>query len=207
MSDTYSLPPRKARICRIAGAVFWFCAACSLLTTISVAIVPGPVFNCVNGPCRWTIQPARLLDDDERAAVTATPVKEARFDAYVARPTTRFGLLGIAIVQKGPFALLLLGVGVALRRLGADHGHPLADALPWLRRASIAAMLTAISSLIGDSLMQSLLSIGTPGGPHWIVSVDLLPIATAMMLAVAAYATVWGLEAGVQAQRDLAEIV
>lgn len=207
MSDSYSLPSHKARLCRIAGAAFLFFALCSILGALLVSVAPGPHLDCVNGPCRWTLEPERLLDDEARIAVMANPVTEARFDAHVEQTPVRAGLAGITIIEQGPFAFLLFGVGCALRRLGARRGDPLAEALPWLRRASIAAMLAAVSGLVGNSLRQSLLSGGTPEGWQVILMFDLVPIGTALMLAVAAYATIWAIEAGLRAQRDLAEIV
>ncbi|MES2338727.1 MAG: hypothetical protein V4537_11565 [Pseudomonadota bacterium] len=205
--NDYSLPPRKALVCRIAGAIFLVLAMCTALSALSVAFAPGPKFDCAAGPCRWTIRPARLLDDDERAAVVASAATERRFDAYVGQPIVRVGLAGAMAIRSGPFAILLLGIGMALRRLGARAGDPLGDALPWLRVASLGALAQAFAGPIGASLMASLLSRGTPDGPHWILMLDFNAICIALMLGVAAYATVWALEAGIKAQRDLAEIV
>lgn len=207
MPDTYSLPARKSRICRIAGAAFLFLAACSLLGALSAGLAPGPNLLCGEAGCRWTLQPARLLGDDQRAAVTASPAAERRFDAYAAQPLVRVGLAGVMLIRNGPFAVLLLCVGLALRRLGAHAGDPLADALPWLRLASLAAIASAFAGPIGQSLLGSLLSRGTPMGAHWIVVADFNEVGTALLLAVAAYATAWALEAGVGAQRDLDSFV
>lgn len=207
MSHAYSLPVRQGRVCRIAGSIFLFLAACTLIGVASVAIAPGAVFNCKDGPCRWRVEPVRLLDDDERAAVTASSGAVARFDAHATRPLVRAGLGGIGLLRSGPFAVLLLGVSLALRRLGARRGDPLADALPWLRIGSLAAIASAVTAPIGESLTESLLSHGTPEGARWVISLDFNAIGTQLLLAVAAYATVWALEAGLKAQRDLAEIV
>lgn len=102
---------------------------------------------------------------------------------------------------------MLFSIGLALRRLGGKRCEPLAEALPWLRRASLAAMIWAIGRPLSDSLMVSLLSPGTPEGRQWAITVDMLDIGTALMLTVAAYATVWALEAGLEAQRDLERFV
>ncbi len=207
MSNDYSLPLRKARICRLAGAVFLLCAICTALGIATIAIWPGPSMQCGAAGCVWTSRPSIMLDDDEMAKVQASPVAERIFDAHVARPIVRLGIAGITAIESVPFAILLLGVGVGLRRLGGRADDPLARALPWLRRASQAALVWAVARPLSESLMESLLSIGTPSGAHWYINVDLLDIGTAVMLGSAAYATVWALEAGLRAQRDLAEIV
>jgi hypothetical protein len=207
MPGVYSLPRRKARICRVAGATFLFFAACSLLGALSAAVVPGPNLNCVESGCGWTLQPARLLGEDRRAEVLASPAATRRFDAYTAQPPVRLGLGVVMLIRNGPFAMLLLGVGLALRRLGARNGDPLADALPWLRFASLAAIASAFAGPIGASLLESLLSRGTPDGPHWIIVADFGEVGTGLLLAVAAYASAWALEAGVGAQRDLDSFV
>ncbi|MEG3091452.1 hypothetical protein U1703_08220 [Sphingomonas sp. PB1R3] len=123
------------------------------------------------------------------------------------RPSVRTGMIGVTALDEGPFALMLFSIGLALRRLGGKRREPLAEALPWLRRASLAAMIWAIGRPLSDSLTVSLLSPGTPEGRQWAITVDMLDIGTALMLTVAAYATVWALEAGLEAQRDLERFV
>ncbi|WP_240500094.1 hypothetical protein [Sphingomonas montana] len=182
-------------------------AAIVALGIPSGGIWPGARSHCEDGGCVWTMKPALLLEEDDRASVMASGDAERAFDAHVARPIVRLGLVGVDLVESGPFAMLLLGVGLALRRLGGRGEGTFARALPWLRRASIAAILWAIARPVSDSLMAMLLAPGTPSGARWQVSVDLVEVGTALMLAIAAYATVWALEAGVRTQQDLAEIV
>ncbi len=139
--------------------------------------------------------------------VQASPAAERRFEAYAMRPLVRAGIAGVTALDDGLFAAILLCVGLALRRLGDRRGEPLSRALPWLRRASLAAMIWAIGRPVSDSLMETLLSPGTPEGGQWAITVDLLDIGAALMLAIAAYATVWAIEAGLKAQRDLERFV
>lgn len=206
MSDAYHLPKRKRSVCRVAGAIFLLFAACTALQGVILSAWPGPVFDCVDG-CRWRSEPTRMLDDDEQAKVVVTPGADRAIAAHVARPIVRAGIFGVSMIEAAPFALLLAGVGLALLRLGGRGSDPIAEALPWLRRGSLAAIVWAVSQPVSQSLMASLMSPGTPSGPHWYIQVDLVDVATGLMLAIAAYAAIWALEAGLQAQRDLAEIV
>ncbi|MGT2515012.1 hypothetical protein ACVOMT_13015 [Sphingomonas panni] len=205
MSDTYRLPLRKARLCRIAGAAFLFLAACTAIEAAILAAWPVPAFDCKGG-CSWKTRPAQLLDDDERATITG-PAEEQALAAYVARPIVRVGIFGVKMIHSAPFAILLFGVGTALRHLGGRGDNQLERALPWLRRASLAAIVWAVAQPVSNSLMASLLSPGTPAGPYWYIEFDLVDILTALMMAIAAYATVWALEGGLRAQRELADFV
>jgi len=194
-------------ICRWAGAIFLFSASVLGISIMLSGVFPGPKVHCGDSGCTWSLRPSLLLDEDTMKTVQASPTTEQIFDAHVAHPWVRTGIIGVTALDKGPFALMLFSIGLALRRLGGKRREPLAEALPWLRRASLAAMIWAIGRPLSDSLMVSLLSPATPEGRQWAITVDLLDIGTALMLAVAAYATVWALEAGLKAQRDLERFV
>lgn len=170
-------------------------------------LIAGGRMECGETGCEWSMRPSLLLDDDDRAKLQATPAAEQTFTAYAGRPVVRAGIIGVSLIETGPFALMLLGVGLALRRLGGGSRDALARALTWLRIASQAALAWAIARPLSDSLMDSLLSAGTPDGARWQISIDLLDIGTALMLGTAAFATVWALEAGLRAQRDLDDFV
>lgn len=98
-------------------------------------------------------------------------------------------------------------VGVTLRRLGEQGTQVLARALPWFKRGAMAALLWAIAQPVTDSLRMMLLYPGTSKGPSWFIGIDFTVAGPALLLAIAVYATAWALEAGVRAQRDLADFV
>ncbi|WP_294299318.1 hypothetical protein [uncultured Sphingomonas sp.] len=206
MPDLYSLPPKKARVCRIAGAIFLVFAAVTLVEPVVLSIWPAPTFGCAEG-CHWKSRPIAMLDDDVQAEVEAAPGGEAKLAIYIDRSVVRAGIFGVSLIDSLPFAALLMGVGIALRRLGSARGNRLGQALPWLRRASLAAILWAFAQPISQSLMASLLSPGAPEGEYWYFMVDFVDVGTGLMLAIAAYAAVWALEGGLKAQRDLDEFV
>ena len=205
--DSYSLPSGKARICRVAGAIFLLCAVAMWLGIALTGILAGAPVRCVDTGCVVSVQPGELLDADVVAKVQSSPAAQQTYATYVHRPLVRLGIVGIMLIETGPFAMLLVGVGMALRSLGGGGREALARALKWLRRASQAALAWAVARPISDSLMDSLLSAGTPDGAQWQISIDSANIGTALMLGIAAFATVWALEAGLKAQRDLADFV
>lgn len=207
MADEYFLPRRKAWICRAASVAFLFAAACSASGIVVAAFVPETIAFAERMGWDVTSRPVQVLSLKEQAQVNATPENRLTFEVYLERPIVRMGMAGIAAAERIPFVVLLFGVGLALRRLGQGRVDPLGTALPWLRRASIAAIVWALVVPFVDSLFIMLLYPGTPAGPHWSITLDVQSIGTALMLGVAAYAAVWALEAGLQAQRELAEIV
>lgn len=204
MQDSYWLPPRKARLCRGIGAIFLLAAMVMAIVIAVAGLSPGasPVCDLQKG-CAWENHPTTLLDEEVRSRVLASPAHLRTYHAYVARPDVRLGLAAVEAINLGPFALLILGVGVALRRLGGNGPAALAKALRWLRLSSFAAIGWALVSPLYDCLLATLLSPGTPNGEtvEWFIYLD--KIGAGLLLALAAYASIWAVEAGLAARRDL----
>jgi hypothetical protein len=208
VSNSYSLPSKNARVCRIAGIVFLLVAAMWGVGTMIQSIVPGWSLSCGNERgCRQGADLIGLLPDAEQAAVSGHPAADARFAAYVTRPSVRAGLAGLTLFDEGFLVFLFVAVGLTLRRLGGRGGHVLARALPWLRRGALSAVLWAVAQPLTDSLRAMLLFPGTPSGASWYIALNLTIAGPALLLAIAAYATAWALEAGMRAERDLADFV
>ena len=206
--DSYSLPNGKARICRIAGVVFLLVAALWGVAAASQASIPGWSLSCSDEQgCHRYVDLSGLLPSAEQAAVTGDPAARARFTAYVDQPPVRAGLAGLILFDEGFLIFLFVAVGLTLRRLGGRGRPVLARALPWLKRGALSAVLWAIAQPLTDSLRAMLLFPGTPSGPSWFIALDLTVAGPAMLLAMAAYATAWALEAGIRAERDLADFV
>ena len=207
MQGRYGLRPRQALLCRYAGTIFLLTALSMVLVVVVAGLTPGASPYCGEGGCFWKSQPTILLSEEVRVQVGASPVAQRTFEAYVARPNVRLALASIDAIYTGPFAVLLFCVGVALRRLGGSGADVLGQALSWLRRASIAAFICALTHPIYESLLETLLSAGTPTGAKVQIAIYLGDIGTILLLAIAAYATIWAIEAGLRAQRDLDNFV
>ena len=96
------------------------------------------------------------------------------------------------VLTRGlPFVALMLGTGMALRELAARKENDLARALPWLRRASVAAILMAVAGPVAASARSMIVYPGTPTGPMWYIEVDFLRLAFDLLLALAVFAVVW----------------
>lgn len=208
MKDGYWLPPRKAWLCRLAGLVFLIGAAVMLPVIAFAGLTPGASPGCGGGyGCVWEARPVTLIDSDERLRVEASPAVLKALNAFAAQGRVRLGLAGIEAINALPFAALLFSVGVALRRLGGRGADPLQRALPWLRRASIAAIVWTLAHAVYQTALESWLSPGTPAGPTLYTNIYLADIATGLLLAIAAYCAIWAIEAGLRAQRDLDDFV
>ena len=208
MTDRYSLPYPKARLCRRASIAFLLVAALWGAAATAQAIVPGWSFSCSDEQgCRQASNIIGLLPEKEQVPVLSHPAAKARFSAYVAQPAVRAGLASLVLLDEGLLVFLFTAAGLTLRRLGERGDHVLMRALPWLKRGATAAVLWAVAQPLTASLRAMLLFPGTPSGASWFFSIDLTVAGPALLLAIAAYAIAWALEAGVRAQRDLADFV
>lgn len=178
-----------------------------LVVIVFAGLTPGASPYCGDGGCSWNPQPLTLLDTDVRLGVEASPTTMRAFYAHVRQPGVRLALAAADAINSVPFGFLLLCVGLALRRFGTQDGDALARGLPWLRRASLAAIVWTIVTPLYDSVVQTVLSPGTPSGAAVQVLVYLNSIASGLLLAAASYAAIWALEAGLRTQRDLENFV
>lgn len=176
--------------------------------TIVAAAAPGPYWNCGSEEgCRAGADAANLLPDETLTKLNGNPPARRRFDAWVTTPGIRIGLAAVVLLESGPMPVLLFAVGMALRRLGQKRRNALADALPWLRRASRAAIVLAIARVVAP-ILQSLLLANGFDEPEVLTSPIMVETTLLLlMLAFAAYATIWALEAGIRAERELADFV
>lgn len=89
----------------------------------------------------------------------------------------------------------------------AGTARGIAVGIRWMRLASWAAVGAAIAPALIGLLRSLLLLPGTPHGPGYRIEIDGGPLMLHLLLSVASFAVVWALDAGLRAQRDLAEIV
>lgn len=207
MPDSYSLPPRKARICRVAGRTVLIATLLWAMAMIAQAALPGWTISCEGErSCVQTSDVTILLPERARSSMRHEPDALGEVAAYAGRPMIRLGLALLVLMREGPMVFLLLAIGVTLSRLGRLGHQVLAGALPWLRRGALAGLLWAIAQPLADAGRAILLFPVMPSAGRSI-PLDLTIAGPALLLAVAAYAVAWALDAGVQAERDLATFV
>ena len=206
MSDRYSLSPRQARLSRMAAWAFVLAAIVQLSAALVPVFAASAVTRaiCADDACRAQARPEMMLPEDVRPSL---PTDLARLADYVRRPSIRLALAALALAGALPFTSLMLCVAGALRRLAARTPDSLSAALPWLRRASFAALAVAIVPPFAMSARIMLLLPATPSGPYWYFMIDFGRFLLGLLLALAAFAITWALAAGSRAGRDLAEFV
>ncbi len=193
---------------RRVGLLFLLLAAILGIAAVAGSIVPGLSLQCdLPQPCRDTSDPAHLLPEETRAALARDPAAHTRYDAWVARSDVRAGLAGLNLLEQGPVIFLFLAIGLGLRRLGERRKQVLARALPWVRRASRAAIVLGFAHLIVGGLRSALLYPGLAPAGGLQFPLDVNGVALPLLLALGVYTTVWALEAGIRAERDLADFV
>lgn len=192
---------------RAAAGLFLVASIIVMVGGVIAAIKPGFGWHCDASGCVDRTDLLRIAPEATRAALAAAPDALHRFAAYVALPQVRTGLGIAAFIAALPFAVLLACVAKGLGHLARRGGGERARALPWFRRATYAAVAMALLGPIGESAVPMLLYPGTPLGPRWEIAVDAIPLALNLLLALAALSTLWALEVGSRAERDLEEFV
>lgn len=207
MADPYALSLPRARIVRAIAVLFLFVGLGSVVGTIGSAVSPGLAIHCGAEGCATRTDLIDLAPDDAKAALAASIPAQAAFARHVTRLPVRLGLMATRMINALPFAILMAGVGFALRKLAARRGNDLSAALPWLRRAAAAALIMVIATPIANSLEAMVLFPGTPSGAMWYVAVDVRRLCLDSLFACAALSVAWALDAGGRAEREVANFV
>lgn len=210
MLDKYKLSAWQARVCRLVAAAFLAVAAIQT-SSIGLALVAPELLatkiDCGGLRCDIAGNPVSLLPNDVRREVEASASATARFAGHLDVPATRLKLMATEAVGDMPIVALLLFVAAALRTLGRRGSDDLARAIPWLRRASIAALIAVPFVPLGESLRTTVLLAAIRPDTQFSFCVDLNRFVLNLLLALAAFAVTWALAAGGRAGRDIAEIV
>jgi hypothetical protein len=205
----YSLSINQRRVCRLAAGLFLLVALTQIIAVAISWSVPGAQYNmrCSGGGCVTTSTPEVALPDDLRVQMQASSESVQQFERHVRQPHIWAGLGLVNLVQGAPMMALLILVAVAMRRLGQDRSDAMAAALPWIKRASIAALALALVPTLAEAARVMILIPGTPHGPGIYFGLDGGALLINLLIALAAFIVAWALEAGTRAARDMGEFV
>ena len=210
MSNDYWLSAWQARVCRILPIFFLLIAALQA-SSIGLAVVAPELtameIHCDKLRCGISGNPLLLLPSGTREVVKASASAMAGYAAHLDLPATRLMLMATEALSNMPVVGLLMFVAAALQTLGHRGSTDLARAIPWLRRASIAALIAVPLVPIGESLRTTVLLTAIEPERHFALCVDVNRFILNLFLAFAAFAVTWALAAGSRAGRDIAEIV
>jgi hypothetical protein len=193
----YSLSINQRRVCRLAAGLFLLVALTQIIAVAISWSVPGAQYNmrCSGGGCVTTSTPEVALPDDLRVQMQASSESVQQFERHVRQPHIWAGLGLVNLVA------------VAMRRLGQDRSDAMAAALPWIKRASIAALALALVPTLAEAARVMILIPGTPHGPGIYFGLDGGALLINLLIALAAFIVAWALEAGTRAARGMGEFV
>lgn len=205
MRSGYSLSINQRRVCRLAAGLFLLVALTQIIAVAISWSVPGAQYNmrCSDTGCVTTDTPELALPDDLRAQMQALPESVEQFERHIRKPHIWAGLGVVNLIEAAPMMALLILVAVGMRRLGQDRPDAMAAALPWIKRAAIAALALAIVPTFAVAARVMILMPGTPHGPGIYFALDGSPLLTDLLIAFAAFIVAWALEAGSRAARDM----
>ena len=210
MLDDYKLDAWQARVCRLLALAFLVVAAVQASSIARALVAPELLaieIRCDGLRCGISGNPVLLLPDDTRREVAASASATAALGAHLDAPATRLKLMVAGTFGSMPIVALLLFVAAALRTLARRGSDDLARAIPWLRRASIAALVAVPLLPLGESLRRTVLLAAIRPERDFSFYVDVNRFILNLLLAFAAFAVTWALAAGSRAGRDMAEIV
>lgn len=206
----YRLSPAQARACRFVALVLLIVAVAQALS-IGLALVAPRLLatdiHCTGIHCRIAGNPISLLPDATRGAVEASASAAERLERHLYVPRTRLTLMIAEGIASTPIVALLLFAAVAIGKLGQHSRDDLAQAIPWLRRASIAALVAVPLVPFGESVRTTVLLGAVRPGGNFHLDLDVNRFVLNLLLAGVAFAVTWALAAGSRAGQDIAEIV
>lgn len=193
----------------MAAALFLLVAVTQIIAVAISWSVPGAQYNlrCSDAGCVTTSTPEVALPDDLRVQMQASSESVQQFERHVRKPHIWAGLGMVNLIQFAPMMALLILVAVAMRRLGQDRPDAMAAALPWIKRASIAALALAILPSLAVAARVMILMPGTPHGPGIYFALEGGALLINVLIAFAAFIVAWALEAGSRAARDVGGFV
>lgn len=188
--------------------LFLLIAAMMGVGTIVGAAAPGIYWNCDSEQrCTGGTDATNMLPDETRLILNRDPVARGKFLAWMAKPGVHAGLAALIFLEFVPMMILLFSIGMALRRLGERKRHALTLALPWLRRASRADIALAVARLVVPVPTAILLHQGVDQDDIVLPGIELSNTLVLLLLTIAIHAVIWALEAGIRAERELADFV
>jgi len=163
--------------------------------------------SCASQGCRVDTRPARLLPMGESEAAALTQGARARLDAKLREPGIRRILFLAEMLRAVPSFLLFVGLAMAARHFAREWTLG-AGALAWLRRAAVAALAAVLAEPLADTIRATALSpIITGGAGELFLVFDVPAFLSGLLLAGAAWLSVWAFYHVRQVETELAQIV
>lgn len=201
---------RARRFRRVASVlvVLFLITGVLRLTAATVPLIDPRLGNITYecNPCVLQTDPVLLLEPESaRQKARRTPGSEQRILERIRLPEVKLMLFIASAVRAIPFFVMFLGFAMALRsfaRAGFNRGG-----VRWLRRSALAAIVWTVAQPVAMSIRQTAFSPITHGRELRHLVFDSSALILGILIAGAAWLTVWALEEAVTMQRELEEYV
>ena len=202
--------PRARRFRRLARAMalFLFAAAAVRLATGALPLIDPRLSTAqvTCDPCVLSTDGVRLLEPESvRERVRGVPSEVERLNRHLSQPKVKLLLFLAEMIRALPFFVMFLGMAMALRALAARGFNR--DAVRWLRRAALAAIVWTIGQSAAASVRWTALSEITHGQATRHILLDPNSLIMGVMISGAAWVVLWALEEAQAMQEDLEEYI
>jgi hypothetical protein len=121
------------------------------------------------------------------------------------RPKVAVMLHSARFIQFAPFFALFASLALAFRSL-ASSGFS-RYAIRWMRRAAVASILLVLLEPVADSLRLTAFSAAVHGREHLMVRIEPMELLSSLLIAGAAWASLWALQEALALRKDLEKFV
>ncbi len=161
--------------------------------------------QCIDFRCALRTDDARLLPEVSGRIPDLSPARAAELARFLDRPGTKIALFAGEAVHAIPAFLLFISLAAVSRAFAGAQGY--APIIRWLRRAAAAALALVFAEPLSDSIRATALSPFARGGEQVSICFDAGPFLWGLLLAGAAWVSVWALDQARRTEAELAEIV
>jgi hypothetical protein len=121
------------------------------------------------------------------------------------RPKVALMLHGARLIQLAPFLALFASLALAFRSLATTGFSPYA--IRWMRRAAFASIFLVLFEPVADSVRLTAFSAAIHGREHLIARIEPMELLWSLLIAGAAWASLWALQEALALRKDLEKFV
>lgn len=199
---------RVRRVCTammlVYGLVAFARLAMGFIPLYDASLLTARV-QCIDFHCALRTDDARLLPEVSGRIPNLSRARTAELERFLDRPRTKAALFAGEAVHAIPAFLLFLSLAAVSRAFARAQGY--APIIRWLRRAAAWSLALVFAKPVSDTIRATALSPFRAGGERISICFDANPFFWGLLLAGAAWVSVWALDQARRTEAELAEIV
>lgn len=159
--------------------------------------------NC--SPCRYDLDPVRLLDQPLQRDAWQTPGIDTRILGRLQLAEVRWLLFAAELVRSLPLFVFFVGLAGGIRSFARAGFTSLS--LRWLRLAAAASLVWALAGPVSRSFRALALDAAITGMERFRLPVDFYDLLQGLMLSGAALVALWAVEEAIGIRSSLEDYV